>query len=97
MGKKVILAESQTYDEYDEYACDMACYNSVSYTHLFPRYWNSSSTMTMRCETSCVRRSNRSSQRSKDACLIRSSSRKSATTPLKVARFWASDSSVARK
>ena len=28
MGKKVILAESQTYDEYDEYACDMACYNS---------------------------------------------------------------------
>lgn len=28
LGKKVILAESQTYDEYDEYACDMACYNS---------------------------------------------------------------------
>ena len=27
-GKNVILAEMQTYDEYDEYACDMACYNS---------------------------------------------------------------------
>ncbi len=28
MGANVILAETQTYDEYDEYACDMACYNS---------------------------------------------------------------------
>lgn len=28
MGKTTFLAESQTYDEYDEYACDMACYNS---------------------------------------------------------------------
>ena len=28
MGASVILAETQTYDEYDEYACDMACYNS---------------------------------------------------------------------
>ena len=28
MGCKVILAETQTYDEYDEYACDMACYNN---------------------------------------------------------------------
>ena len=28
MGASVILAESQTYDEYEEYACDMACYNS---------------------------------------------------------------------
>lgn len=27
-GLKVALAEMQTYDEYDEYACDMACYNS---------------------------------------------------------------------
>lgn len=27
-GAKVFLAEMQTYDEYDEYACDMACYNS---------------------------------------------------------------------
>ncbi|PNV67917.1 FAD-binding protein [Enteroscipio rubneri] len=27
-GASVILAEMQTYDEYDEYACDMACYNS---------------------------------------------------------------------
>lgn len=27
-GLKVILAETQTYDEYDEYACDMAMYNS---------------------------------------------------------------------
>ena len=75
----------------------MRCSTERNALLAFPRYWNSSSTMTMRCETSCVRRSNRSSQRSKDACLIRSSSRKSATTPLKVARFWASDSSVARK
>lgn len=28
MGANVILAETQTYNEYDEYACDMACYNS---------------------------------------------------------------------
>jgi hypothetical protein len=28
LGKTTFLAESQTYDEYDEYACDMACYNS---------------------------------------------------------------------
>jgi succinate dehydrogenase/fumarate reductase flavoprotein subunit len=28
LGASVILAETQTYDEYDEYACDMACYNS---------------------------------------------------------------------
>lgn len=27
-GASVCLAEMQTYDEYDEYACDMACYNS---------------------------------------------------------------------
>lgn len=27
-GLNVILAEMQTYEEYDEYACDMACYNS---------------------------------------------------------------------
>ncbi|MEE8715980.1 MAG: FAD-binding protein [Coriobacteriales bacterium] len=27
-GLDVILAETQTYDEYDEYACDMACYNN---------------------------------------------------------------------
>lgn len=27
-GKTTFLAESQTYDEYDEYACDMAMYNS---------------------------------------------------------------------
>ncbi|WP_101721349.1 FAD-binding protein [Eggerthella timonensis] len=27
-GANVFLAEMQTYDEYDEYACDMACYNS---------------------------------------------------------------------
>ena len=27
-GKAVILAEMQTFDEYDEYACDMACYNN---------------------------------------------------------------------
>lgn len=31
LGANVILAESQTYDEYDEYACDMACYNA----HIF--------------------------------------------------------------
>lgn len=28
LGCKVILAETQTYNEYDEYACDMACYNN---------------------------------------------------------------------
>jgi hypothetical protein len=28
LGAKVFLAETQTYNEYDEYACDMACYNS---------------------------------------------------------------------
>ena len=28
-GANVALAEMQTYDEYDEYACDMACYNSA--------------------------------------------------------------------
>lgn len=27
-GLTTFLAETQTYDEYDEYACDMACYNS---------------------------------------------------------------------
>ena len=27
-GANVFLADMQTYDEYDEYACDMACYNS---------------------------------------------------------------------
>jgi succinate dehydrogenase/fumarate reductase flavoprotein subunit len=27
-GLTTCLAETQTYDEYDEYACDMACYNS---------------------------------------------------------------------
>jgi len=27
-GLHTCLAETQTYDEYDEYACDMACYNS---------------------------------------------------------------------
>jgi len=28
LGAKTILAETQTYEEYDEYACDMATYNS---------------------------------------------------------------------
>lgn len=28
LGASVVMAEMQTYDEYDEYACDMACYNS---------------------------------------------------------------------
>ena len=28
LGANTALAEMQTYDEYDEYACDMACYNS---------------------------------------------------------------------
>ncbi len=31
LGADVYLAEMQTYDEYDEYACDMACYNSKNF------------------------------------------------------------------
>ena len=31
LGAQVCLAEMQTYDEYDEYACDMACYNSQNF------------------------------------------------------------------
>lgn len=31
LGANVCLAEMQTYDEYDEYACDMACYNSRNF------------------------------------------------------------------
>ncbi len=30
MGAKVIAAETQTDDEYDEYVCDMACYNRTA-------------------------------------------------------------------
>ena len=33
-GANVFLADMQTYDEYDEYACDMACYNSKLFLDL---------------------------------------------------------------
>ncbi|MDR1183308.1 MAG: FAD-binding protein, partial [Coriobacteriales bacterium] len=38
-SKTVFLAESQSYDEYDEYACDMACYNAKLFLNKgTPRY-----------------------------------------------------------